>query len=129
MKPTQLRFWPDPRPLVDRLGEGFFRQLPEAPGVYLMYGVDDAALYVGKARNLRHRLEMRGLLAGDLVWGDWRLGHCPARPMMRRTLKALRADRVEHHHNVYVVLLASAAGRLAAVRAANPNRRRGRPCV
>ena len=50
--------------------------------------------------------------------------------MKRRTFKSLRADRPpEHHHNVYVVLLASAAGRWAAVRAANPNRRRGKPCV
>ena len=49
--------------------------------------------------------------------------------MKRRTLKALRADRAEDHHNVYVVLLAPAASRLAAVRAANPNRRRGKPCV
>ena len=32
------------------------------------------------------------------------------------------AAREEHHHNVYVVLLAPAAGRLAAVRAANPTR-------
>jgi len=50
--------------------------------------------------------------------------------MKRRTFKALRAERVrEHHHTVYVVLLAPAAGRLAAVRTANPNRRRGKPCV
>ena len=49
--------------------------------------------------------------------------------MKRRTFKALRTDRAEHHHNVYVVLLAPAAGRLAAVRAANPKRRRGKPCL
>ena len=50
--------------------------------------------------------------------------------MKRRTLRSLRADRPpEHHHNVYVVLLTPAAGRWAAVRAANPNRRRGKPCV
>ena len=30
---------------------------------------------------------------------------------------------------MYVILLAPAAGRSAAVRAANPNRRRGKPCV
>jgi len=52
-----------------------------------------------------------------------------AERMKRRTFKALRSDRAEHHHNVYVVLLAPAAGRLAVVRAANPDRRRGKPCV
>ncbi len=56
MKPNQLRFWPDPRPVVDRLGEAFFRELPESPGVYLMYDAGDAVLYVGKARSLRQRL-------------------------------------------------------------------------
>ena len=50
--------------------------------------------------------------------------------MKRRTLKPHRPDRSPpHHHNVYVVLLDAAARRLAAVRAANPNRHRGRPCV
>lgn len=50
--------------------------------------------------------------------------------MKRRTLKSLRAKlQLEHHHSVYVVLLAPAAGRLRAVRAANPDRRRGIPCV
>jgi hypothetical protein len=50
--------------------------------------------------------------------------------MKRRTLRALRAYRAPgHHHNVYVVLLAPAVRRLAAVRAANPKRRRGKPCV
>jgi len=56
VKPTQLRIWPDLQPVVDRLGKAFFRQLPETPGVYLMCGTGDAVLYVGKARNLRHRL-------------------------------------------------------------------------
>lgn len=38
------------------MGEAFFRNLPQTPGVYLMYGAGDAVLYVGKARCLRHRL-------------------------------------------------------------------------
>jgi hypothetical protein len=48
----------------------------------------------------------------------------------RRTLQRARTpSRVTHHHNVYVVLLDPAAGRLARVRAANPNRDPGKPCV
>ena len=50
--------------------------------------------------------------------------------MKRRTFRKLRADRQpEQHHNVYVVLLASAAARLRAVRAANPRRDPKKPCV
>ena len=50
--------------------------------------------------------------------------------MKRRTLKPLRAKRQpEQHHNVYVILLDPAAGRLRAVRAANPKRNPKKPCV
>jgi hypothetical protein len=50
--------------------------------------------------------------------------------MKRRTFRKLRVDQQpEHHHNVYVVLLDPAAGRLRAVRAANPNRDPKKPCV
>jgi excinuclease UvrABC nuclease subunit len=56
VKPKQLRFWPDPKPVVDRLGKRFFRHVPKAPGVYLMHGSGETVLYVGKARNLRQRL-------------------------------------------------------------------------
>jgi predicted GIY-YIG superfamily endonuclease len=53
---TQLLLFPDPRPLVERLGVDFFRQAPEGPGVYLMRDAADTVLYVGKAKNLRKRL-------------------------------------------------------------------------
>ena len=56
MAKGQLWLFPAPRPLVDRLGEAFFRELPPRPGVYLMCGPNEGVLYVGKARNLRKRL-------------------------------------------------------------------------
>lgn len=72
----QQRFWPDAQPLVERLGRDFFRNLPERPGVYLMRGVSEAVLYVGKAKNLRKRL------------GSYRVAN-PER-MPRRHLRLLR---------------------------------------
>lgn len=56
MAAHQLWFWPPPRPLVDRFGRDFFRQLPAAPGVYFFCGNEAGVLYVGKAKNLRRRL-------------------------------------------------------------------------
>ncbi|HEY5915525.1 MAG TPA: nucleotide excision repair endonuclease [Verrucomicrobiae bacterium] len=53
---TQMLLIPDPRPLVGRLGADFFRQAPQAPGVYLMRDAAGEVLYVGKAKNLRNRL-------------------------------------------------------------------------
>jgi hypothetical protein len=50
--------------------------------------------------------------------------------MKRRTYRKLRAEQQpEHHHNVYVVLLDPAAGRLRSVRAANPKCDPKKPCV
>ena len=50
--------------------------------------------------------------------------------MKRRTLKQLRAKRQpEQHHNVYVVLLDPAVGRVRKVRAVNPKRDPKKPCV
>ena len=46
---------PDPRPLVERLGQSFFRQRSERPGVYLMRVAAEVVLYMGKAKSLRHR--------------------------------------------------------------------------
>lgn len=82
VQPQQQRFWPDPRPLVERLGAEFFRRLPDRPGVYLMHGPADVVLYVGKAKNLKHRL------------GSYRVAN-PDR-MRRRHLRLLRqVERIE----------------------------------
>jgi predicted GIY-YIG superfamily endonuclease len=56
MAAGQLWLFPPPKPLVERLGADFFRQLPESPGVYLMCGREEGVLYVGSAKNLRRRL-------------------------------------------------------------------------
>lgn len=53
---SQMLLFPDPRPMVERLGQDFFKEAPECPGVYLMRDSADVVLYVGKARNLRKRL-------------------------------------------------------------------------
>ena len=50
--------------------------------------------------------------------------------MQRRTLHRVRAGlKAGHHHNVYVVLLAPAVGRIGKVRAVNPDRDPKKPCV
>jgi hypothetical protein len=50
--------------------------------------------------------------------------------MKRRTLRQVRSKRrPEHHHNVYVVFLDPAVGKLRAVRAANPDRDPKKPCL
>src|SRR5262245_2917975 len=53
---TQLHLLPAFSPLTARLGAEFFRSLPKCPGVYLMRDEQDRLIYVGKAKNLRQRL-------------------------------------------------------------------------
>ncbi|HKS36265.1 MAG TPA: GIY-YIG nuclease family protein [Verrucomicrobiae bacterium] len=77
MPAVQQLLFPDPQPLVERLGRDFFRRLPECPGVYLMRDACDTILYVGKAKNLRRRL------------GSYRVAN-PDR-MPARLLRLLRA--------------------------------------
>ena len=45
MATGQLWLFPPPRPLVERFGEEFFRQLPTRPGVYLFCGPSEGVLY------------------------------------------------------------------------------------
>jgi predicted GIY-YIG superfamily endonuclease len=50
--------------------------------------------------------------------------------LARRTFRALRAtSEAAHHHNVYVVLLDPAVGRLRKVKKLNPARKAELPCV
>ena len=53
---AQLRLFPLPRPLIERLGDNFFKSAPREPGVYIMRGQADRILYVGQSKNLRTRL-------------------------------------------------------------------------
>jgi predicted GIY-YIG superfamily endonuclease len=82
MPARQLWLFAPLKPLVERLGEDFFRTLPTGPGVYLMCGPTEGILYVGKAKNLRKRLS------------SYRVAN-PER-MPRRLLRLLRAvTRIE----------------------------------
>jgi GIY-YIG catalytic domain len=53
---AQLLLFPDPRPLEVQLGRSFFLRAPTEPGVYVMKDAAEVVLYVGKAKNLRQRL-------------------------------------------------------------------------
>jgi excinuclease UvrABC nuclease subunit len=56
MPERQLHLFDPPRPLLQRMGEDFFRAVPRAPGVYIMTGPAQRILYVGQSGNLRARL-------------------------------------------------------------------------
>jgi predicted GIY-YIG superfamily endonuclease len=78
----QTLLFPDPKPLDQRLGKKFFRRAPQRPGVYLMKDANDRVLYVGKAKDLKQRLN------------HYRLAN-PDR-MPRRHLRMVReVDRIE----------------------------------
>lgn len=43
-------------PITDRVGGGFFRALPQCPGVYHFIGPDKQILYIGQSNNLKKRI-------------------------------------------------------------------------
>ena len=49
--------------------------------------------------------------------------------LKRRTLRKFSSPVAKDHHNVYVVLLSPAVGRLRKVRLLNPKRNSRKPCV
>jgi hypothetical protein len=49
--------------------------------------------------------------------------------LKRRTLRKFSAATAKDHHNVYVVLLSPAVGKLRKVRLLNPDRDPKKPCV
>ena len=52
----QTRLFPFENPLLRQPGADFFRSIPQTTGVYFFVGERDQILYVGKAKNLRTRL-------------------------------------------------------------------------
>ncbi len=52
----QLHLFAASKPLLERLGPAFFRDIPAAPGIYIMSGANQRVLYIGQSRNLRARL-------------------------------------------------------------------------
>ena len=76
MAVAQTLLFPDPKPLVERLGRKFFRKLPRRSGVYKMRDAQDRIVYVGKAKDLRQRL------------GSYRIANPEKMP--RRHLRMLR---------------------------------------
>jgi len=61
----QMLLIPDPKPLDERLGRKFFRQAPRRPGVYLMKDAQGEIVYVGKAKDLKQRLNSYRLANPD----------------------------------------------------------------
>jgi hypothetical protein len=49
--------------------------------------------------------------------------------LKRRTLRKFSSGQNKDHHNVYVVLLAQAVGKIRKVRALNPKRDPKKPCI
>jgi hypothetical protein len=53
---SKLQLFPSTPFLENKLGMDQFADIPQQPGIYRFYDIDDTLLYVGKAKNLRKRL-------------------------------------------------------------------------
>src|SRR4051812_41835254 len=56
-RPQALRLLDLANPLDSKLGKAFFSEIPKSPGIYFFESAHGAILYVGKAKNLRNRLQ------------------------------------------------------------------------
>lgn len=56
MPERQLHLFAASKPLLERLGPAFFRDVPAGPGIYIMTGRNQRVLYIGQSKNLRARL-------------------------------------------------------------------------
>lgn len=77
--PRQLVLWPPPHPWEARFGAALFRRIPAQPGVYLLGDGQGRLLYVGKAVNLRRRLQS--------------YKHLPLEECSRKTARLIRATQ------------------------------------
>ena len=62
---TQALVVEDRREVWRRVGERIAAQAPDAPGIYVLRDERRRALYVGKANNLRRRLQSAFRRSGD----------------------------------------------------------------
>lgn len=56
-EPPQIRLFPYTNPLKTENWDVFFKEITQEPGIYRMYNNEKELLYVGKAKNLRKRLQ------------------------------------------------------------------------
>jgi predicted GIY-YIG superfamily endonuclease len=82
MSSSQPFLFAPEKPLVKRLGKRFFKKIPQQAGVYKMHDAEGKIVYIGKAKNLKQRLQ------------DYRVAN-PER-MSRRHLRLLQeVTRIE----------------------------------
>jgi DNA polymerase-3 subunit epsilon len=80
--------------LPPHLDPALLDDLPESPGVYLLYGEDDVLLYVGKSVNLRHRV-LAHFAADTREYKEMRLSQQVRRVDWRETVGELGALLLE----------------------------------